>query len=254
MWLSDEATFNSFEPIPDLAHSSIPGSCKQEYIDKSRESTKATSSGLIHCLFHGRLGPDQVALVTQTQQIRLVSYFHKDDEECEEEDAEGGFANTNYSKQDKELTGDTIIINERLSKLRPRQTSVQHHSMQTLDNTSSLRGSSLESSPEPRTYDQPTRTCVATSSGELSLGNPQPSWSCQPGSGSGQQCMQNRHLQRRRLTAILVGRTFRTARANVAVFAGRWLWEARLLTPGVMQIGWCQADINFGQDVGWRKI
>jgi Kip1 ubiquitination-promoting complex protein 1 len=39
-------------------------------------------------------------------------------------------------------------------------------------------------------------------------------------------------------------------RANTAVFADRYYYEVQILTPGVMQIGWCTLQTQFSQHEG----
>lgn len=43
---------------------------------------------------------------------------------------------------------------------------------------------------------------------------------------------------------------FSTSRANVCVYAGKWMYEVQLRSKGVMQIGWCSAQCKFTQDTG----
>jgi len=43
---------------------------------------------------------------------------------------------------------------------------------------------------------------------------------------------------------------FASVRANTAVFAGKFYYEVRLLTSGLMQIGWCTLSTPFSSDNG----
>lgn len=44
--------------------------------------------------------------------------------------------------------------------------------------------------------------------------------------------------------------SFSSIRANVAVFSGKWYYEVRLLTSGLMQLGWCTFGTPFTHDRG----
>ena len=43
---------------------------------------------------------------------------------------------------------------------------------------------------------------------------------------------------------------FSSIRANTAVFSGRYYYEVRILTAGIMQIGWCTLATPFVYDRG----
>jgi len=40
---------------------------------------------------------------------------------------------------------------------------------------------------------------------------------------------------------------YASVRANVAVFSGKYYYEVRLLTSGIMQIGWCTLATYFSE-------
>lgn len=43
---------------------------------------------------------------------------------------------------------------------------------------------------------------------------------------------------------------FSTMRANVGLFAGKWMYELQLGSKGVMQVGWGTAQCKFSQESG----
>jgi Kip1 ubiquitination-promoting complex protein 1 len=43
---------------------------------------------------------------------------------------------------------------------------------------------------------------------------------------------------------------FSSIRANTAVFSGRYYYEARLMTSGLVQLGWCTLATPFGPEYG----
>lgn len=44
--------------------------------------------------------------------------------------------------------------------------------------------------------------------------------------------------------------SFASIRANTAVFAGKYYYEVRLMTSGLMQIGWCTIGTPFNANSG----
>uniref|UniRef100_A0A1I8HT26 B30.2/SPRY domain-containing protein n=1 Tax=Macrostomum lignano TaxID=282301 RepID=A0A1I8HT26_9PLAT len=54
--------------------------------------------------------------------------------------------------------------------------------------------------------------------------------------------------QRRQL--VVGHSSFSTARANCCVYSGKWCYETRLCTGGLMQIGWCTLKCTFSRENG----
>ena len=57
-------------------------------------------------------------------------------------------------------------------------------------------------------------------------------------------------LDAARAPAVASHSNFSSVRANVAVFAGKWAFEATLGSSGIMQLGWCTARCPFTHEHG----